>query len=195
MADERTIHVKLAMADALGCFLISWIAFMVAMIGFDQINFPNFTAVFTISNWVGIGLLIVAVVAFFNENTLGSAIFGVLGLFFIAFGQGLSGIPGDVFVGDTYPGTFAVGFVGLLLIVFGVVSLLQPVKLLPILLFVAGIGFFMVALWWQDQMGDTYEMMMGVFMILTSFLALYIGMAVTMLTIKGKPVLPLLIKA
>ena len=94
MADERTIHVKLAMADALGCFLISWIAFMVAMIGFDQINFPNFMAVFTISNWVGIGLLIVAVVAFFNENTLGSAIFGVLGLFFIAFGQGLSGIPG-----------------------------------------------------------------------------------------------------
>jgi hypothetical protein len=59
----------------------------------------------------------------------------------------------------------------------------------------AALMFFFVGLWWGDMSNDTYLMLMGVFAFITMILALYFVAAVGVLVLKGKPILPLLIKS
>ncbi|MEM0449523.1 MAG: hypothetical protein QW520_06870 [Methanomassiliicoccales archaeon] len=185
MAEDRNIHIKLGMAEGLGCVLIAYLTFMVAMWGFEQVSAGP--AILAVSYWIGIGFLIVTAVAFFNENYLMSAVFGVLGVFTLAFPQ----IASDPVFGN---GGMAVLFVGIILLVLAVVSLAQPIRLLPIFLIIAALMFFFIGLWWGDLANETYQMLTGVFAFITMLLALYFVAAVGLLVLKGKPVLPLLIK-
>jgi len=189
MAEERNIHVKLGMAEGLGCVLVAYLTFMVAMLAFDQITTGlGGSAILAVSYWVGIAFLIVTVVAFFNENYLMSCVFGILGVFTLAFPQ----IAADQTLMN---GGMAVIFVGVVLLVLTIVSMVQPIRLVPIFLLMAALMFFFIGLWWGDMANDTYKMLMGVFAFITMLLALYFVAAVGVLVIKGKPLLPLLIKS
>ncbi|QLH74000.1 MAG: hypothetical protein HPY73_00050 [Methanomassiliicoccales archaeon] len=193
MAEDRNIHVKLAMADALGLLLIGWIAFMVGMFGLDQFDAGGLDAITAVSGVVGLGLIIVTIVAYLNENLLATVIFGVLGFFFLAFPMiSSTGMPYEA-------GASAVGFIALALFIAGVVSLYQPVKLLPILLFIAAISFLLMALWWNEMdssegFDNNFRGLMGMGMTLVFMVATYMGAAILMMTIRGKAILPLLIK-
>jgi hypothetical protein len=126
MAEERNTHVKLAMAEPLGCLVISWIAFLVSMAMFKQITIDSSVA--AISNWVGLILIVLAIISFVNENLLCTMVFGPLGIFFVAF---------------PVMGGAAVWLVsiwlGIILLVDTWLATAQPVRLLPVLLFLAAI--------------------------------------------------------
>jgi len=188
MAEESNVHVKVAMVEPLACFLIAFIAIVIAMFGLDQ--YDSLAAIVGMAPWVGVGLAVCAIIAYLNENLLLTGVCGILAVFLLAF-EGITGDPA------TMAGATAVGFVGVVLLIIGVVSLAQPVKMLPILLFVAGLAVLLTAFWWDggDLMTNDYRMIMGVFWFLTALLAFYIGTAVMFLVVKGKQVLPLLIKA
>ena len=184
MAEDRNVHVKLGMAEGFGCVLVAYLTFMVAMLGFEQISAD--ATILGVAYWCGIGFLIVTVVAFFNENYLMSCVFGVLGTFAVAFKE--------ITAGAVANGGLATIFVGVVLVVLAIVSIAQPIRLVPIFLLVAALMFFFIGLWWGEMSNDTYLMLMGVFAFLTMLLALYFVAAVGVLVLKGKPVLPLLIK-
>jgi hypothetical protein len=185
MAEERNIHIKLGMAEGFGCALVAYLTFMVAMLGFEQITAG--AAIMAVSYWCGVGFLIVTVVAFINENYLMSAVFGTLGVFTLAF-------PEIVTDPVMMNGGMAVLFVGVILLVLAIVSIVQPIRLVPLFLLMAALMFFFIGLWWGDITNDTYLMLMGVFAFITMLFALYFVAAVGVLVLKGKPVLPLLIK-
>jgi hypothetical protein len=189
MAEDRNMHVKLAMAEGLGLALVAYLTFMVAMWAFDQVT-PG-AAILGVAQWCGVGFLIVTVIAFFNENYLMSATFGILGAFTSLFpAMALAAMGGaDSFAN----GGMATLFVGVLLLLLGIISIAQPVKMVPVVLIVAAIMFFFIGLWWGDLGNDTYKMLTGVFAMLTMLISLYLVAAIGLLVIKGKPVLPLLI--
>jgi hypothetical protein len=189
MAEDRNMHVKLAMAEGLGLALVAYLTFMVAMWAFDQVT-PG-AAILGVAQWCGVGFLIVTVIAFFNENYLMSATFGILGAFTSLFpAMALAAMGGaDSFAN----GGMATLFIGVLLLLLGIISIAQPVKMVPVVLIVAAIMFFFIGLWWGDLGNDTYKMLTGVFAMLTMLISLYLVAAIGLLVIKGKPVLPLLI--
>jgi hypothetical protein len=182
------VHAKMAMAEGLGCFLIAFIAIVIAMFGLDQ--YDSLVAVLGMAPYIGLGLLLCTYVSFVNENLICTAVFGLLGVFLLAF----SGITSDP---ATMAGATAVGTIGVIILIIGVVALNQPVKILPILLFIAGLTVLVTALWWDsgDIMDSALRMVMGVLWLVTALLAFYIGTGVMFLVVKGKQVLPLLIKA
>ena len=190
MADERNMHLKLAMGEGLGCVLVAYLTFMVAMWAFEQVT-PG-AAILGVANWCGIGFLLVTVVCFINENYLMTCAFGILGAFCLLFpAMALAAILGQ----DSFAnGGMATLFVGVILLLLAFVAFAQPIRLVPIFLIVAAIMFFAIGLWWGDLPNDTYRMLTGVFAMLTMLIALYLVAAIGMLLLKGKPVLPLLIK-
>ncbi len=137
--------------------------------------------------------MIVTVVAFFNENYLMSVTFGALAAFAGLFpAMAVATIGGQESFAN---GGMATLFIGVILLVVGIVSVVQPVKMVPVVLIVAAIMFFFIGLWWGDLTNDTYNMLTGVFATLTMLIALYLVAAIGLLVVKGKPVMPLLIKA
>lgn len=191
MAEERNLHMKLAGAEVFGLLLIGWMTFIVAMYGFKVFDLTvgsNLSQVFALSTWVGAGLLLATLVSFINENMLLSAVFGLLAFFFIAWPSLAVGV---------VPMYIAV-FVGLALLLAALLAFNQPVMLLPILLLVAAILFFLLGAWLNDftTKGEASDLraIVGVFSILTFLISVYMAAAIGMLMMKGKPVLPLLIK-
>ncbi len=70
------------------------------------------------------------------------------------------------------------------------ISLAQPVKMLPVLLIVAAIAFILLGLWFQNDLPNAtedYRMMTGVFWMLVGLIATYMGAAISLLVMKGKP--------
>jgi len=183
MAEENNVHIKLAGADVLGLFLISMIAILVGMYGLEV--FDGLGVIINVSVAVGIGLFLCTIVSYLNENAICAAVFGLVGIFLIGFNAMVSG--GDVTSQEIYT-----IFFGLALLLIGVVALYQPVRILPILLFIAGLSFIFLGLWFD--MGEDIRAVVGVFWLITSLLALYMATAIGILTVKGKAVLPLLIK-
>jgi len=181
MAEERNIHVKMAMVEPLGCFLIAWIAFQVAMFGFKQFGLD--ASVAQVSFIVGVGLLVLAFLAFWQENILCTIVFGTLGAFFLEF-------PSMVGAGGLWS---AVMIVGIILLLAMIISLVQPVRLLPVLLFFAFLLFVTLAAWLNSP-NDTMMSVFAAMSTIVFLLALYLGTGVSLLVMRGKEVLPLLIK-
>ena len=185
MADERNVHVKVAMADVLGLFVIAFFTILVAGFGMDFYKTPS--AALAVAVPVGIVTLIAAWMAYYNENLLAPAIFGPLGVFFIAFPV----------VAQTAPaaeGMWFFVFIGVVILIDAVVAFFQPVKLLPILLLIAAIAFCVTA--GGGNGGDaTMKTLTGALWLIYSLVSWYMAAAILMLVLKGKPVLPLLIKA
>jgi len=194
MAEESNVHTKMAMAEVLGLYMIALIGILVGCYGLGV--FDGLGVIIGISTYLGLGLLLCTYVAYRNENLLLTGIFGVLAVFLLGFPAMVNGAMGTL--GDFDSAMIYMVFIGVLLLVMGVVSLAQPVKMLPILLIVAAIAFILLGLWFQNDLPNAtedYRMLTGVFWLLVGLIATYMGAAITMLVMKGKPVLPLLIKA
>ena len=194
MAEERNTHVKMAMAEVFGLYMIALVGALVGSYGLKV--FDGLGVIINVALYLGIGLLICAFIAFWNENLLLTGIFGVLGIFLASFSGMVSGAMGAFPMGDFASAMVFMVAVGVLLLIMALVSWMQPVKLLPILLIVGGLAFIALGFWFNDfgaGKGDNLRMVVGVLWILTGLLAAYLGAAITMLVMKGKPVLPLLI--
>jgi hypothetical protein len=198
MAEERNTHVKMAMAEVLGLYMIAFVGIVVGCYGLKV--FDGLGVIAAISLYLGIGLLVCTVIAFWNENLLLTGIFGVLGVFLLGFQPMVRGALGlgdmAAFGGDAASGMVYMVFVGVLLLIMALISMAQPVKLLPILLIVGGLAFIFLGLWFNDfgtANMENYRMIVGVLWLLTGVIATYLAAAITLLVMKGKPVLPLLI--
>ncbi|HQQ24897.1 MAG TPA: hypothetical protein PLR51_01305 [Methanomassiliicoccales archaeon] len=194
MAEESNVHTKMAMAEVLGLYMIALIGILVGCYGLGV--FDGLGVIIGISTYLGLGLLLCTYVAYRNENLLLTGIFGVLAVFLLGFPAMVNGAMGTL--GDFDSAMIYMVFIGVLLLVMGVVSLAQPVKMLPILLIVAAIAFILLGLWFQNDLPNAtedYRMVTGVLWLLVGLIATYMGAAISLLVMKGKPVLPLLIKA
>ncbi|KAF5064833.1 hypothetical protein DSECCO2_280430 [anaerobic digester metagenome] len=194
MAEESNVHTKMAMAEVLGLYMIALIGILVGCYGLGV--FDGLGVIIGISTYLGLGLLLCTYVAYRNENLLLTGIFGVLAIFLLSFPAMVDGAMGAF--GDFDSAMVYMVFIGVLLLVMGLISLAQPVKMLPVLLIVAAIAFILLGLWFQNDLPNAtedYRMLTGVFWLLVGLIATYMGAAITMLVMKGKPVLPLLIKA
>ncbi len=194
MAEESNVHTKMAMAEVLGLYMIALIGILVGCYGLGV--FDGLGVIIGVSTYLGLGLLLCTYVAYRNENLLLTGIFGVLAVFLLGFPAMVNGAMGTL--GDFDSAMIYMVFIGVLLLVMGVVSLAQPVKMLPILLIVAAIAFIMLGLWFQNDLPNAtedYRMVTGVLWLLVGLIATYMGAAISLLVMKGKPVLPLLIKA
>jgi succinate-acetate transporter protein len=191
MADEKPMQIKYAMADVLGLFVISIFTFLVAGLGLDANTGAIIEAV---ALPVSIATFIVAYIAFVNDNLLGTAIFGPLAVFFLGFF--VLSLPADMAIVSVTGVDIAMllGFIGIIIFIDAVVAFLgQPVRMLPILLFIAAFAFFATALFYNSP-NDTMKMVFGVLWLIYSLLSLYMAPAIMLLVMKGKPILPLLIK-
>ncbi len=194
MAEERNTHVKVAMAEVLGLYMIAFVGIMVGSYGFSV--FDGLNVIINISLYLGIGLLVCTVIAYLNENLLLTGIFGVLGVFLVSFSPMVSGAVATTLGGDPVSAMVYMVFVGVLLLIMALVSWMQPVKMLPLLLIVGGLAFIVLGMWFNDFTlgnGENLRAIVGVLWFLTGLLSMYMAAAITMLVMKGKPVLPLMI--
>lgn len=194
MAEESNVHTKMAMAEVLGLYMIALIGILVGCYGLGV--FDGLGVIIGVSTYLGLGLLLCTYVAYRNENLLLTGIFGVLAIFLLGFPAMVTGAMGTF--GDYDSAMVYMVFIGVLLLVMGLISLAQPVKMLPVLLIVAAIAFILLGLWFQNDLPNAtedYRMLTGVFWLLVGLIATYMGAAISLLVMKGKPVLPLLIKA
>jgi len=83
MAEESNVHVKVAMADVMALFVIAFFTFLVGGLGLGVFDSPALIAGIALP--VGIMTIVATVIAYLNENLLGTAIFGPLAVFFIVF--------------------------------------------------------------------------------------------------------------
>jgi hypothetical protein len=194
MAEESNVHIKLAGAEVFGLFLISMIAILVGMFGlgvFDDYGTGTMSlgVILGTAEIFGWGLILCTVVAYLNENLLVSAAFGLFGIFLILF----SPMAGAFLLGESMQAEVLTIFFGIGIAVIGLVALAQPVKILPIFLFIAALALICLGLWFD--MGDDIKMVVGILWTIASLLALYMAAGIAFLTVKGKMVLPLLVKA
>jgi hypothetical protein len=190
MAEERNAHVKLAMAEVFGLYLIALIGILVGLYGLKSFN--DLSVIVAVAPYLGLGLLVCTFIAFWNENLLLTGIFGVLAIFLLGFPSmataGMTGGAAAATAAETY-----IVFIGVLLLVMALVSWMQPVKMLPILLVISGIAFIFLGIWFKE--GENYRQIVGVLWLLVCLLSTYMAAAISILVVKGKPLLPLLIKA
>ena len=195
MAEERNTHVKMAMAEVFGLYMIALVGALVGSYGLKV--FDGLGVIINVALYLGIGLLICAFIAFWNENLLLTGIFGVLGIFLVSFAPMVSGAAlHPVLGGDPMSAMVYMVFVGILLLVMALVSWMQPVKILPVLLIFGGLAFIFLGMWFNDFTlgnGDNLRAVVGALWFITGLLSMYMAAAITMLVMKGKPVLPLLI--
>jgi len=173
--------------------VISMFTFAVAAFGLGANgDFSLLNLIVAIGPAVGIATLIAAVFCYVNENLLGTAIFGPLAVFFLTV----------VTLGLTDAGLSSAAVlcmvIGIIILIDAIVAFAQPVKLLPILLIVAAIAFFVTGLWYDAMQsihgnGNDYRMMVGALWMIYSLISFYMAAAIMLLVMKGKPVLPLLI--
>ena len=188
MSNESNVHVKVAMADVMALFVISMFTFAVAMFGLSaNSDLRLLGLIVQIGPFVGIATLVAAVFAYLNENLLGTAIFGPLAVFFFTI----------VVVGDISAAVLCT-CIGIIILIDAIVAFAQPVKLLPILLIVAAVAFFVTAMWYNAATASDAEglrPMVGALWLVYSFMSFYMAGAIMILVMKGKAILPLLIKA
>jgi len=184
MAEESNVHVKVAMADVMALFVIAFFTFLVGGLGLGVFDSPALIAGIALP--VGIMTIVATVIAYLNENLLGTAIFGPLAVFFIVF----PAIPADA------AGALALVYIGLVVLIDAVLSLAQPVRLLPIVLVLGAIAFFVTALWYNGGLADeTMRMATGVMWMVFSLVAMYLAAGIILLVMKGKQVVPIGIPA
>ncbi|HUT27794.1 MAG TPA: hypothetical protein VMW85_07105 [Methanomassiliicoccales archaeon] len=190
MAEESNVHIKLAGAEVLGLFLVSIMAILVGMFGLGV--FDDLSVIAGVAALVGTGLFLCTIVAYLNENILVSAAFGLFAVFLLGFAAMATPVLTGAFEAYIAAEIYTI-FVGLGLLMVGIVAFAQPVKILPIFLVVAALAFVCLGLWFD--MGEDIRMVVGLLWTIASLMALYMATAIAFLVVKGKVVLPLLIKA
>lgn len=180
MAEDTNTHVKVAMADVMGLLVIAMFTFAVGAYGLGSDDAINL--VLAIGPFVAILCIIVALMMYLNENLLGTAIFGPLAVFFFT----IVGVAGDA-------GAWLCVVIGIIALIDALLSMAQPVKMLPILLLIAAVAFFVTAAWYNG-IEDT-RAIVGALWMIYSLLSFYMAAAIVLLVMKGKQVLPLMIKS
>lgn len=195
MADESNVHVKVAMADVMALFVIAMFTFAVGAFGMGgKTDFNLVSLIVTLGPFVGIATLVAAVMAYLNENVLATAIFGPLAVFFFT-------ISALTDAGAFQSASVLCMMIGIIILIDAIVAFAQPVKILPILLIVAAVAFFMTSVWYDAMTGNTSakgedtRQIVGMLWLLYSAISFYMAAAIMLLVMKGKQVLPLLIKA
>ncbi len=191
MAEESNVHIKVAGAEVLGLFLVGGIAILVGLYGLEVFN--DLSVIAGVAGLVGLGLFLTTIIAYLNENILVSAAFGMFSVFLMGFAAMAGPVltPGNP---EAYlAAEYCTIFVGVGLLLVGIVSFAQPVKILPIFLIIAALAFIFLGLWFD--MGDDVRMIVGVLWTIAALLAMYMATAIAFLVVKGKQVLPLLVKA
>jgi hypothetical protein len=183
MAEESNVHVKVAMADVLALFVIAMFTMAVGGLAFEM---NGLTFVVAIGPFVAILCIVATIFAFLNENLLGTAIFGPLAVFFFTITA--FGVTAD-------DSMMLCIIIGVIILIDALVAFAQPVKMLPILLLVAAVAFFVTALFYNDPTQDSMLDAAGALWIIYSLISFYMAAAILMLVLKGKQVLPLMIKA
>lgn len=183
MAEETNIHAKVAMADVAGLLTIGFFVFLVGCYGLKIMD--TLDVVVAIAIPCGVVSLLVAYMMYLNENVLGTGIFAPLAIFFLAVGVVPTSISGAMFMAVT----------GIIILVDFIVSLSQPVKILPVHLLIATLAFFVTAVFYNDTTLDAARLGLGVLWMVLALLSFYMGAGIMLLVLKGKQVLPLLIKA
>ncbi|WP_400207201.1 hypothetical protein [Candidatus Methanomassiliicoccus intestinalis] len=183
MSEETTVKFNLAFAEPLGCYTVSVVAFLVAMIGLGAMTLDQGAGIFTA---VAIIFLLGAFISYLNSNLLCTMVFGTLAVYFLGLNYGVSG------EGIAYLTIWA----GLLFLVEGLIAYkVQPIRVLPILLFFTAAGFFVLgATFLPDVASDALNTAYGVLFMIVTLIALYLGSAVSLFLSEGKEVLPLLMK-
>ena len=187
MTHHDEVKVKVAMPEVLGLFVVAYIA---AMVGFVMLDFgagPDQLGM--IAGFLPYAALLFAIVTaacYFNENMFGTALFGVLALFFYGF------VPVYASMFAVSPPDFAlyVLFGAVFLIVMAAVSLAQPVKMVTGVILLAGITFLAlgVGVWMETE---SLEWVVGIFGLLTAILSFYLPVAIMFNTMKNENVLPI----
>ncbi len=183
MSDETTVKFNLAFAEPLGCYTVSVVAFLVAMIGLGAMTLDQGAGIFTA---VAIIFLLGAFVSYLNSNLLCTMVFGTLAVYFLGL---MSGVAGE---GIAYLTIFA----GVLFLFEALIAYkVQPIRVLPILLIFTALGFWVLgATFLPDVAADTLNTVYGVLFLIVTALAVYLGSAVALFLSEGKEVLPLLMK-
>ena len=78
MAEESNVHVKVAMADVMALFVIAFFTFLVGGLGLGVFGLGQLAIIAEISVPVGILVLLATIIAYLNENVLGTALLLVL---------------------------------------------------------------------------------------------------------------------
>ncbi|HTY47863.1 MAG TPA: hypothetical protein VMB46_09405 [Methanomassiliicoccales archaeon] len=195
MADEKPMQLKYAMADVLGLFVVSMFTFLVA--GFGLKAYASLAIVAAVALPVAVATFIVTRVAFVNDNLLGTAIFGPLAVFFFGFFflnssfVSLAGL-------DNTAVAMLCALIGIVVLIDAFIAFMQPVRLLPILLIIAALAFFSTAALYTDLatngLNSSYMGLMGALWLIYSLLSWYMAAAICCLVMRGKCILPLLIK-
>jgi hypothetical protein len=183
MAEDTNVHTKVAMADVAGLFLIGFFVFLVGCFGLKLMDTTDVIGIIAIPT--GIVCVLVAYMMYHNENVLGTGIFAPLAIFFLAFASIPVSLSGALFLVT----------IGIIILVDAIVAIFQPVKTLPINLFIAAIAFFVTAAFYNDPSLDSARTIFGVLWMILALYSFYMAAAVMLLVMKGKQVLPLLIKA
>jgi hypothetical protein len=180
--------VKVAMADVMALFVIAMFTMAVAGFGLAGKGDASILAlIVAIGPFVGAATLIAAVMAYLNENLLATAIFGPLAVFFFTI----------VVVGGVAASWLCL-VIGVIILIDALVAFAQPVKMLPILLLIAAVAFFVTSVWYDATTktnSEDYRAIVGALWLVYSLLSFYMAAAIMMLVMKGKQVLPLFIKA
>ena len=196
MADEKPMQLKYAMADVMGLFVISMFTFLVA--GFGLKVYPGLQIAAAAALPVAVATFIAARVAFVNDNLLGTAIFGPLAVFFLTFfflnTTGILALTGLTMLGPA----MLCFLIGIVILIDAFVAFMQPVRLLPILLLVAALAFFSTGLLYNDfnngVSDSSFQGLMGALWLLYSLISWYLAAGICCLVMRGKCILPLLIK-
>jgi succinate-acetate transporter protein len=188
MSEE--MKIKVAMPDVLGLLLVSFIALMVGLVSLGVGNAANAMGmVFAFLPYAALLFLIVTVACYLNENMFGTALFGVLTVFFYGLPVVVSGAPGftDIALFVLFGAVFLLAMTG--------VSLAQPVKMVTGVIILAALTFLFLGVWlWTDftDASSIWGTLTGIFGVLAGLLSLYLPLAILYNTMKGQNTLPLM---
>ncbi len=191
MTHHDEVKVKVAMPEVLGLFVVAYIAAMVGLVLLDiGTAAANMYMVFAFLPYAALAFAIVAVFSYLNDNMFATALFGILAVFFYGFpAVAAELIGGNIGFEDL---ALYVFFAAIFLLVMGVVSFAQPVKMVTAVILLAGLTFLVVGLWiWGGMDSSTYEMVGGILGVLTALVSLYLPVAIMFNTMKNENVLPI----
>ncbi len=194
MTSHDEVKLKVAMPEILGLYLVAYIAMMVglALLDIGAGPFNSMNMVFAFLPYAALAFGLVAIFSYLGDNMFATALFGILAVFFYGFpdvvGAQLTGLTGFADTG------MYVLFGAIFLLIMGVVSLAQPVKMVTGVIVLAGLTFLLVGLWiWQGELDSSaLEILGGLLGVITGLLSLYLPTAILFNTMKGKNVLPIM---
>ncbi|MBI0584635.1 MAG: acetate uptake transporter [Methanomassiliicoccus sp.] len=180
-----------ASPDALGSMLLGWVTVLLALTAFGVV--PMGGMVLLTVFFSGFGFLLVSYIGYKRGEMFTLFAFGAIAVFVWSFSS-FSLLPGTGIIGPPSANEVAAflfvfaSFVAVL----GIITLKMPCRLLTITILSASLLFFMVGLHALIG-GEAMMTIWGVWGMFVGILALYTGCAITLNSVYGKMVAPLML--